>query len=91
MASDPTDLSPLIKDWVEARKKEGSTPSDIIETLGLQDARSTKTPGNKEIGKSSYFYVPQIKEIKLISILKFVKIWLNIIFSQWPSSPIFRH
>ena len=35
--------------------------------------------------------IEKIKEIKLISILKFIEVRLNIIFSQWPSSPVFRH
>ena len=33
----------------------------------------------------------KIEKIKLISILKFIEIWLNIVFSQWPPSPVFRH
>ena len=33
----------------------------------------------------------KIKEIKLIGILQFIEVWLNIVFSQWPSSPVFRH
>ena len=30
-----TDLYPVIKDWVEARKKEGVAANDVLEALGL--------------------------------------------------------
>ena len=33
----------------------------------------------------------RIEKIKLIGILKFIEVWLNIIFSQRPPSPVFRH